>query len=252
MNTPHTHSIEPRCATCLRIRHALGLKTQLRSQQGGTLLGIIIGLVIGLAIALAVSLYMRSGDLSFLKRDSHDKPSRVEVPKDAAKIPDPNEALYGKGSREQKPAAADVVPGKPGDPAGTQSGAARGLGIDAGKAPTDAAAAASKTADPIGKLAEAVAKTPPPPAPKASDVPVDDDGSRYLIQVGAFKSPEEAESMRAKVAMMGFEARVSQRETDTGTMHRVRIGPLTSLEASNQARRKLSEAGMEASIIKIK
>jgi cell division protein FtsN len=54
------------------------------------------------------------------------------------------------------------------------------------------------------------------------------------------------------VTMMGFEARVSQRETDTGTMHRVRIGPLTSLDASNQARRKLSEAGMDASIIKIK
>jgi cell division protein FtsN len=52
--------------------------------------------------------------------------------------------------------------------------------------------------------------------------------------------------------MLGFEAKISQRETDAGTIHRVRIGPVPDLEMTNRARSKLAENGVESSIIKIK
>lgn len=222
-------------------------------QQGGTLVGIIIGLVIGLAVALAVSLYMKRGDMPFVKKEpAAAKADSGSAQGDKPRLPDPNESLYAKPSASKdKPALADVVPGKSGVPAGTKNPPL----ID------------KTTGDPLGKLAtQQAAKSDglsPGPAlpPVAASAPAtdtsgiinpNDDGSRYLIQAGAFKQPEEAEAMRGKLAMLGFQAQLSQRETDAGVLHRVRIGPVPDLERTNKIRQQLSQNGIESSIIKIK
>jgi cell division protein FtsN len=228
--------------------HVDGIK-----QQGSTLVGIIIGLVIGLAIALAVSLYMKRGDMPFVKKEPTAKADNGTAQGDKPKLPDPNESLYAKPSASKdKPALADVVPGKSGLPAGTKNPPL----ID------------KTTGDPLGKLAtEQAAKSgSAPPAAGAALPPVtaaagantsgivnpNDDGSRYLIQAGAYKQPEEAEAMRAKLAMLGFQAQLSQRETDAGVLHRVRVGPIPDLERTNKIRQQLAQNGIESSIIKIK
>ncbi len=232
-------------------------------QQGSTLIGIVIGLVIGLAVALAVSLYMKRADMPFVKRDQLAK-SDVDraAGRDAAPV-DPNESLYSKPrAADSRPALADVVPGRSNDPAGTKSAESRNLNIDKMPAERQPLLIDKNTGDPLGKLAERVAREPAAKAPSvvAGVAPPganglinpNDDGSRYLIQAGAFKQPEDAETMRAKLAMLGFEAKISQRETDAGTIHRVRIGPVPDLEMTNRARSKLAENGVESSIIKIK
>lgn len=253
---------------------------QPRMQRGGTLLGIIVGLVIGLAIALAVSLYMKRAEMPFVKRNQVSRPEPEKSgEKEAAAIAvprDPNESLYSKPKpQEAKPSLADVVPGKSDEPAGTKSAENRNLGIDSGtdgkapvlpRQPIDPA-----NSDPLGKLVEKVAKAELPAVTKVPEgrssasaagptalpnangvITPADEGSRFLLQVGAFKQPEDAENMRAKLTMLGFDAKVSQRETDTGTLHRVRIGPLPTLELTNRARVKLAENSIESSIIKIK
>jgi cell division protein FtsN len=237
--------------------HAVGTKQQGIKQQGGTLIGIIIGLVIGLAIALAVSLYMKRGDMPFVKKEPPAPVAKADNGKDAAgkpALPDPNESLYAKPATSNKPALADVVPGKSGVPAGTN--------------PKNPPLIDKTTGDPLGKLAQQqVAKADgtapanpalPPvsagtaPAAGSGIVNPNDDGSRYLIQAGAYKQPEEAEAMRAKLAMLGFQAQLSQRETDAGVLHRVRIGPVPDLDRTNKIRAQLAQNGIESSIIKIK
>jgi cell division protein FtsN len=227
-------------------------------QRGGTLIGIIAGLVIGLTVALAVSLYMKRGDMPFVKRDAPAAATKADqngAQQDKPKLPDPNESLYSRpGSNKDKTGLADVVPGKSSVPAGVRNPPL----ID------------KTTGDPLGKLATqqaaksgGVANLPPNMPPNAGLPPVaatdtsaivnpNDDGSRYLIQAGAFKQPEDAEAMRAKLALLGFQAQLSQRESDAGVLHRVRVGPVPDLERTNKIRAQLAQSGVETSIIKIK
>ncbi len=76
-------------------------------------------------------------------------------------------------------------------------------------------------------------------------------GMTYLIQVGAFKAIEDAEQMRARMAILGFEARVSNTEKDGQTFHRVRVGPYSSLEELNKAKVRVSENGIDSTVIRV-
>jgi cell division protein FtsN len=73
----------------------------------------------------------------------------------------------------------------------------------------------------------------------------------YLIQVGAFKAVEDAEQMRARMAILGFEARVSETEREGSVFHRVRLGPYGSIEELNKAKARVSENGIESAVIRV-
>jgi len=60
----------------------------------------------------------------------------------------------------------------------------------------------------------------------------------------------DAESARGKLALLGFEATLSDRTTDTGVLHRVRIGPFQQVEAMNKVRSKLSENGIDVAVVR--
>jgi len=76
-------------------------------------------------------------------------------------------------------------------------------------------------------------------------------GMSYLIQVGAFRAPEDAEQMRARMAILGFEAKVSNVERDGATWHRVRLGPYPSIEELNRARARVEENGIGSMVIRV-
>ena len=105
----------------------------------------------------------------------------------------------------------------------------------------------------------AVAKTPAPTqaqidaAKAAEPVKVEaaaDDKYTYYLQTGAFKEQADAESARARLALIGFEAKISEKNSDTGTLYRVRTGPYPNAEAMNRQRAKLSENGVDVAIVK--
>ena len=74
----------------------------------------------------------------------------------------------------------------------------------------------------------------------------------YYLQVGAFKTENEADSMKAKLALQGFEAVIqSAAIPDKGTWHRVRVGPFVDVERINKARSELALKGFEANLIKV-
>ena len=95
-----------------------------------------------------------------------------------------------------------------------------------------------------------VAVAPPTAPPSAAPDAKGDDRATYLLQAGAFRSSSEAESMKAKLALIGFEARVLTADVNGQTMYRVRIGPYAQLDAMNRARARLAENGIEASVVR--
>jgi cell division protein FtsN len=88
-------------------------------------------------------------------------------------------------------------------------------------------------------------------APSASKNDSNDDKWTYFLQTGAFRDQADAESARAKLALLGFEARVTERTADSGVLYRVRIGPFDHAEAMNRTRSKLSDNGVDAAIVRI-
>ncbi len=74
----------------------------------------------------------------------------------------------------------------------------------------------------------------------------------YFLQVGAFQTEEEADNLKAKLALQGFEA-VVQTATipDKGIWHRVRVGPLSDLDQINKTKKDLVSNGFNADLIKV-
>ena len=74
----------------------------------------------------------------------------------------------------------------------------------------------------------------------------------YYLQAGAFQTGEDADNMKAKLALLGFEA-VVQTATipDKGVWHRVRVGPLDNLDDINKAKNDLAANGFKTDLIKV-
>ena len=218
----------------------------LRSQQGNTLVGIVIGLVIGLVIAVVVALMITKGQSPFT-----DKGPKNGKPTDEAsgQIADPNKPMYGnkeavkKANSEfereaAKPPPADELQ-KVVDTIQAQGNAA------AKPAPAPAPATTSPGAPPpVNSAAPPAQAVAPAPALPGEDKFV------YYLQAGAFREAADAENTRAKLALLGFEASVSDRTTDAGVLHRVRMGPFTQVEAMNKVRAKLSENGIDVAVVR--
>jgi cell division protein FtsN len=74
----------------------------------------------------------------------------------------------------------------------------------------------------------------------------------YFLQVGAFEKEDDADNMKAKLALQGFEAVVQTAEIpNKGIWHRVRVGPLSDAEQINRTRADLIVNGFNADLIKV-
>ena len=112
--------------------------------------------------------------------------------------------------------------------------------MSAGAKPAAAAAGAAGAAP-----APAAAAAPAPaPAPAAEEK------ITYFLQAGAFRDMDDAENTRAKLALLGFEAAISEKPGDNGSLYRVRIGPFAQADAMNKARSKLLDSGIDVAIVK--
>ncbi len=76
------------------------------------------------------------------------------------------------------------------------------------------------------------------------------DGSRYLLQAGAFQASGPAEELKARIAMIGLSARVESAQINGNTVYRVRMGPYGTASDLADAKRKLANSGMAAMAIK--
>lgn len=74
-------------------------------------------------------------------------------------------------------------------------------------------------------------------------------GGSYLIQAGSFRSAEDAEAIKAELAMFGMVARVQSVTVNGESWHRVRLGPYDTARAADSARRELREQGFESIVL---
>ncbi len=75
----------------------------------------------------------------------------------------------------------------------------------------------------------------------------------YYLQAASFRRFEEADRLRAQLALMNIESQI-QRVTvnDTSTWHRVRIGPFTSARKMDKVRGRLRAANIDPIVLKVK
>jgi cell division protein FtsN len=193
-------------------------------QKGGTFLGFVVGVVFGLAVALAVAVYVTKVPVPFVTKVQSRSADQDAAEAKKNKDWDPNSPLYGKTQLKPAPAASAALPEAPASAAkGTSKGDVKPVA----------------SADPLGDLARA----------KSSTTPVEP--FMYFVQVGAFRTTEDAESQRAKISLNGVEAKVSEREQSGRTVFRVRAGPFDKKEDADKAKDKLDGAGFETAIVRV-
>jgi cell division protein FtsN len=224
-------------------------------QRGSTLTGLIIGLIVGLGIAVAVALTITKGASPFT-----EKTAKAGRPADPApgQAMDPNKPMYGNrdAAREAnkevtEKAAARSRPPEPAAPA-APAASADPLGAAIASMEAKPAAAPQPAARDSHPLTTAAAPAAAAPATVSAAAPAAGTGSGeyvYYLQAGAFREMSDAEATRAKLALLGFEAAISDRTSDSGVLHRVRVGPYSQV-AVNKARAKLLDSGMVVDVVR--
>jgi cell division protein FtsN len=81
--------------------------------------------------------------------------------------------------------------------------------------------------------------------------PVVERAGSYVLQVGSYRKFEEADRVRAQLALQGIESKVQRVSVDNDTWHRVRVGPVNDLGELNRVRDRLREAEMDILVIRV-
>ena len=228
----------------------------MKQQSGGTILGFIIGVVFGLAAALAVAVYVTKVPVPFVNKGQTRSADQDAAEAKKNKDWDPNAPLYGKSpAKPSLPAsAAPAVPPPAMDAAGPPAVVGRPEVIKPGAVKPEIAKSDTGKSDASG--------VKPDNKPAASADPLGDlararsSGSgaepfSYFVQVGAYRTAEDAEAQRAKLSLGGVEARVTEREQSGRVVFRVRAGPFDKKEDADRIKEKLESAGLETALVRV-
>lgn len=215
---------------------------QHHNQRGGTFLGFIIGLVMGLGVALAVAIYVTKVPTPFSNKNQPRTNEQDVQESEKNKDWNPNGVLQPK-----PPAQVPTPPSAPPAEAPTDKA------TPVAPAPAKSAAEAPKTeprpavtADPLGDLAKSKSGLSTPAAPGNASDPFD-----YVIQVGAYRTSSDADAQKAKLALMGLDAKVSERDQAGRTVYRVRLGPFADKAAAERIRTRLEGGGIENTLVRV-
>lgn len=115
-------------------------------------------------------------------------------------------------------------------------------------APAPASPPTTATTTPLAAVRPAPAPAPAPAptataAPATAAVPAD---TRFYLQAGAFSSASQAESARARLLLLGQDARIESGEANGRTVHRVVVGPFSSRQQADGAQKQLGASGVSS------
>ena len=251
-------------------------------QKGNTLLGLIIGALIGLGVALGVAVYITKMPVPFINKSQPHTPETDAAEARKNRDWNPNAPLAGKNPAKSSPSASGelstvvtpepplaTVPdsvGEPSTPTERPPAPERAARPPRASAAVTAPAAASTStasttaaspavtapvkpartavsADPLGDLAKA--RTEAPALASGSDP------FNYFIQAGAFRTPEDAEQQRAKLLLLGMQARVSERDQAGRTVYRDRVGPFETKDDADKVKNRLDNNSIETALVRV-
>ena len=214
------------------------MKVPAAGQRGGFVMGLVVGLLLGLALALGVALYITKAPVPFINKVPQRTAEQDNAEIERNRNWDPNGAL---GTRPVPRVAAPSA-----------SGAVTGTALPPGMVPAVVPPAAPPR-DPASILAAgsgpptqaSAAKAAARPASAAADPFV------YFVQAGAYTRSEDAEQQRARLALIGQTARITEREQVGRTVYRVRLGPLETRNQAADVQAELSEQRIESQIVRV-
>ncbi len=182
---------------------------------GSTFVGILVGLVLGLAIALGVAWYISKMPNPFKERPP--QPQKAEPP--ALKGGPPVEPL-----KDTKAKAADSTT------------------ADSDKSKLSAQEMLTKGERASGATDKAAEAATTPAAKEA-----------FFLQAGSFQNAPDADNLKARLALLGFEASIQTRTLpEKGLWHRVRAGPYADVEELNRVRGVLKQNNIETTLVKVR
>ena len=176
--------------------------------------GLLVGLLLGVGASLAVTMYLKGADSPFAeKKVSTQKPGLLEHEVSIEKLPKEPSAAENASPKEENPNKGDNK-----------------FDFYTILPETES----TVTEQEIKNNTKTVKK------------------DNYFLQVGAFPDEADADNMKAKLALQGFEA-VVQTATipEKGVWHRVRVGPLSDVDQINKIRGELTTNGFNADLIKV-
>lgn len=238
----------------------------MKFQRGGFMMGLIVGLIIGLGVALGVALYITKTPVPFIDKVPQRPAEQDAKEAEKNKNWDPNGLLYGKNPakpHEVDPAAANNAAsssesseGPPPPPMSSSEGEV----LSTQQAPSAAVAPPSPSSKKSPTPAPVIRRDPmdiledrPSPAKISESAATKAPASpfTYFVQAGAFTHVEEADQQRAKLAMLGFAAKVTDHGQAGRTMYRVRIGPFNSKDEAGGIKKKLESSGVESVLVPV-
>ena len=87
-------------------------------------------------------------------------------------------------------------------------------------------------------------------ARKSQTSEAQDEKIDYILQAGSFRSHDQADQLKASLALKGITANIQTVNVNSVTWHRVRIGPINSMAQLTQTRKRLRDNGIQAIVVK--
>jgi cell division protein FtsN len=85
-----------------------------------------------------------------------------------------------------------------------------------------------------------------PAAQKAATPP-----TLLYLQAGAFQNPNDADNLKAQLALLGVEAAIQTSDQgEKGVFHRVRVGPFQAMDEVERTRELLTQNNIPATLVK--
>jgi len=187
-----------------------------KSGFGGTLFGIFIGVALGLSLAAAVAFYlMKSGNPYVASSPAATREVAKETPKSGR----------GEALAPEKPRFDfyKILPG--------------------GEEPRVPKAAVPPSDKAVAKADERAAQADKDKGAKAAE--------RFWLQAGSFANEADAEGLKARLALAGWEAAIQPVSLpDKGQRFRVRLGPYDNTDELSRMKSELAKRGFEVAVIK--
>lgn len=227
-------------------------KTSRRSsgESGSTLYGALAGLLLGLIVAAVVAFYVTKAPVPFVDRASRQGDTG-KLP-DPRLAPDPNAGLYGRdGGAGPAPTGPTATAPAPLPGAGTAApktdeppSKMDDLGALIATLPS------TRQAAPPAPAPSAAPPTPISKAPAPAAKPAPAATGTYYLQAGAFRGESDAESLKARIILLGLPVAVQKAEVGGKPINRVRVGPFARLDDMNRARGRLGENKIETAVVR--
>lgn len=246
------------------------------NEKGGSaFLGGFVGYALGLASAIGIWLYLNYAPSPFLPAEKNQTQSPIEAPKSTEKSireepinlveekprfdfykilpgidePEMDHEYQKNVDPPAQPQVAAKAPEVSNKLLERSSQAALPSSDITPTAPPQQTAAIPSRMLPI-EPKQPIPQSQQPVSPQIQSSPAMKE--RIFLQAGAFRKSDEAENLKARLALLGVFASIQSIDlAERGIWYRVRIGPFTNRSDSDQTSHSLKENGIDTHFIKI-